>query len=303
LEYYEKNKADYASVDYCIMYIAAEQSLIEDEALRTAENEEFLKEAKLKADTMLAAVATRSDFAREARKYASEAEKENYEDEEYTVRTGAKKASLSELFSTWFFDGERKSLDKTVLEGPSGYYVVLLLKPMYKDDYNLVSMNHILIMPAEAEDDHDYDDEDEEHAEYDEDQAWEDAHERIVDIQNEWIAAGKSLEKFEELASKYTDDTASAESGGYYGNITKKYMVPEIDEWLFNVARKPGDYEIISTTYGYHLVYFNSVNDVAWIKDVSEGMKFDDFDAKLETELKKNPTKINSLGFTFVKNK
>ena len=33
-------------------------------------------------------------------------------------------------------------------------------------------------------------------------------------------------------------------------------MVAEFEDWCFDSARKPGDCDIIETTYGYHLMYF-----------------------------------------------
>ena len=33
-------------------------------------------------------------------------------------------------------------------------------------------------------------------------------------------------------------------------------MVPAFNDWCFDEARQPGDYGIVETEYGYHLMYF-----------------------------------------------
>ena len=38
-------------------------------------------------------------------------------------------------------------------------------------------------------------------------------------------------------------------------------MVAEFEDWCFDSARKPGDSEIIKTSYGYHIMYFSGVSE------------------------------------------
>ena len=70
-----------------------------------------------------------------------------------------------------------------------------------------------------------------------------------------WIAAGDlSEESFAELAKKNSDDNASA--GGLYEDIYPGQMVSTFNDWCFDPARQVGDYEIIETDYGYHIMFF-----------------------------------------------
>jgi peptidyl-prolyl cis-trans isomerase C len=59
--------------------------------------------------------------------------------------------------------------------------------------------------------------------------------------------------KFEELAKKYSDDTASREKGGDIGVLRKGMTVPEFEKKVFSL--KEGSIsEPIESPYGYHIV-------------------------------------------------
>ena len=65
----------------------------------------------------------------------------------------------------------------------------------------------------------------------------------------------KQLQKganFAELAKKNSDDPGSKDSGGELGFAQRGHMVPEFDKAIF--TQKIGDYQIVKTQYGYHIV-------------------------------------------------
>ncbi|MGA8087942.1 MAG: peptidylprolyl isomerase [Terracidiphilus sp.] len=65
----------------------------------------------------------------------------------------------------------------------------------------------------------------------------------------------KQLEKganFADLAKKNSDDPGSKDSGGELGFAQRGHMVPEFDKAIF--TQKIGDYKIVKTQYGYHIV-------------------------------------------------
>lgn len=63
----------------------------------------------------------------------------------------------------------------------------------------------------------------------------------------------KDLNKFAELAKKYSQDEQSAQQGGELGKFTKGKMVPEFENAAF--ALKPGEVSgIVKTEYGYHII-------------------------------------------------
>ena len=77
------------------------------------------------------------------------------------------------------------------------------------------------------------------------------------------MEGGKTLENFKKLVEKNTDDTASAETGGLYENISydQNYVEPFLN-WCLDENRKVGDVELVETEYGYHIMYFAEVNEM-----------------------------------------
>ena len=61
---------------------------------------------------------------------------------------------------------------------------------------------------------------------------------------------------FGQLVYERSDDEASKEHGGLYVNVQQGEVPAELEEWLFDPARKYGDTTIICTEYGYHILYF-----------------------------------------------
>ena len=69
----------------------------------------------------------------------------------------------------------------------------------------------------------------------------------------ELLSRIKKGESFSSLASKYSDDTGSAKTGGDLGFFTTGAMVPEFDRAAFSL--KPGEVSnIVKTSYGYHII-------------------------------------------------
>lgn len=83
----------------------------------------------------------------------------------------------------------------------------------------------------------------------------------------------KSEAEFAKLANLYSDDTSSTSAGngegGLIENMKRGQYVAPFEAWAFDEARKPGDVEIVETTYGYHLIYFVGRKDEpAWQTDI-----------------------------------
>ena len=118
-----------------------------------------------------------------------------------------------------------------------------------KDDSVYVDVRHILVMPeggTEAEDGTvTYSDEE-----------WEAARAEAQALLDEWLAGDKSEESFGNLAILNTDDSGSAENGGLYTYVGEGEMVPAFNDWCFDAERQTGDYGLVKTEYGYHVMYF-----------------------------------------------
>jgi len=76
-------------------------------------------------------------------------------------------------------------------------------------------------------------------------------------ILQEWKDGEATEASFSLLAVSYTDDTASAASGGLYTDVScdSSYM-EAFENWAIDPARQAGDTAIVQTPYGYHIMYF-----------------------------------------------
>ena len=71
--------------------------------------------------------------------------------------------------------------------------------------------------------------------------------ERVVSLTEESFAA---------LASEKTEDPGSQATGGLYQQVYEGQMVPEFNDWCFDASRQYGDYGLVKTDYGYHVMFF-----------------------------------------------
>ena len=182
-------------------------------------------------------------------------------------------SSLGSSYKDWIMAPERKAGDTTVVDMETGSYAIMYLG-YDNNDYNTVSMRHILIT-AEADENGEYTDEAKAAAEA-----------RIRELLTEWENGEKTEDSFAALADEYTDDTASKGEGGLYEDIYKNQMVPGIDSFLFTADRKSGDTEIIFNDGDYvgcHLVYFVGEGETNHRLELAKDAKTEeDFNAKYE---------------------
>ena len=123
-----------------------------------------------------------------------------------------------------------------------------------KIDKPMVSIRHILIQPEGEQD---------ENGSYS-DEAWAAAEQKANEILQEWEAGEQTEERFGELAQQYSSD-GSASSGGLYENVYPGQMVTEFNDWCFEDGRGVGDYGLVKTVYGYHIIYFCAASEqVYW---------------------------------------
>lgn len=145
-----------------------------------------------------------------------------------------------------------------------------------KDAEPTVSVRHILIQPTGGTTDDNgvttYSDE-----------AWAACKTRAEQILNEWKSGTATESSFASMATLYTADTASAETGGLYEDITPEssYVEPFLN-WCVEPSRRIGDTGIVKTEYGYHIMYFVGTQD-AWVKAAKQWYAQDREASLLET--------------------
>lgn len=93
--------------------------------------------------------------------------------------------------------------------------------------------------------------------------AWDACLAKANEVLDAWLAGEKTEDSFAELAKKHSAD-GNAKDGGIYTGVTKGQMVETFDAWCFDLVRKEGDYGIVRTKFGYHIIYFISKEDV-WV--------------------------------------
>ena len=116
-----------------------------------------------------------------------------------------------------------------------------------KDDGNiLVDVRHILIAvkdPADQE------------AQVEESD-WQACQKKAQDVLDAWLAGEATEESFAKLAEEYSSDSGSNTNGGLYTGVQKGEMLDTFDAWCFDGSRKVGDYGLVKTVHGYHVMYF-----------------------------------------------
>lgn len=88
------------------------------------------------------------------------------------------------------------------------------------------------------------------------DEEWETCRAKAQEILDTWLSGDKTEESFAALASEHSTDPGSSANGGLYENVTSGQMVEPFDTWCFDETRAQGDYGLVQTTYGYHVMYF-----------------------------------------------
>lgn len=85
---------------------------------------------------------------------------------------------------------------------------------------------------------------------------WEKCRVAAENLLDEWLAGDATQATFGELARKHSKDSDSADFGGLYEACTQSSnFASEFRDWYLAEGRKAGDYGIVKTEAGYHLMY------------------------------------------------
>lgn len=104
---------------------------------------------------------------------------------------------------------------------------------------------------------------------------WETCRKEAQKVLDEWLAGEATEESFTDLAYEYSEDTGSNANGGLYQNLdAESGFVQEFIDWYMDESRKPGDYGLIRTSYGYHVMYFVE-SEAQWLRTCRKGVVSD----------------------------
>lgn len=117
-------------------------------------------------------------------------------------------------------------------------------------------------------------------------------------IANETDAA-KIEEIFGELANKESDDqNGKVTNGGIYEDVYPGQMVEPFEKWCFDESRKPGDTGLVETTYGWHVMFYSSTDEMTYRDSlIKVDMLNEDMEEWHEGLLKATNTTIVNLNF------
>ena len=142
-----------------------------------------------------------------------------------------------------------------------------------KLDKPMVNVRHILIEPEAAEDG------------TISDEAWAAAEQTANDILDQWLAGDATEESFANMANENSSDPGSNTNGGLYEDVYPGQMVETFNDWCFADGRQPGDYGIVKTDYGYHIMFFVGAGDeIYWFQTAKEDY-LSDLAVKIQDEI------------------
>ena len=286
----DENPGKYSLVTYRAYYLSTNNYLPEEEKSDEESEEELDEEAKaaaeeaeaaakaeafktLKADADKMASASKGNetkYTEMALELATEGAKSTYENPDSTLNSNVTYDNSNSLFVDWLFDDARKEGDVTVVEDSDNGAYVLYFLSLDKNDYNTVNVRHILIAP-EQDEDSDGDGTNDAASDASDAAAKAKAEQLLAD----WKAGAATEESFAALAD---ENSADSPEGGLYEGVYHNQMVEEFNDWCFDPARKPGDTDIVKTTYGYHIMYFVGEGENYRRAQIIDDLKSSDYD-------------------------
>ncbi len=81
------------------------------------------------------------------------------------------------------------------------------------------------------------------------------AKEQAMQLLAAFQSTNLSEESFAMLADQHSDD-GNATTGGLYEDIYPGQMVAPFEEWCYDSQRKVGDFGLVQTVYGWHIMYY-----------------------------------------------
>lgn len=196
----------------------------------------------------------------------------------YATSKSSLTSSISEDAAKWAFAAKAGAKKAFAAENGTAY-AMYVVKGHYAAE--CVDVRHILFMTVDSSTSEKLSDEEiaEKVAKKDEALA-------------KWEASDKTEDTFAELATEYTEDTGSSSTGGLYERVNKGQMVDAFDQWIFDDSRKEGDYDVIESEYGYHIMYYVGNRDLSYRGTLRTSHTQEDYSAWLEDELAKDSVKV-----------
>lgn len=234
-DYYKKNEKYFKKIDYKVIVFPYGENGWVESAESAKDAAEQLARAKTEVEYEEKATAILDMLGANDVDISNQLENAEYTN--YYVE--------GDKFFEWAYADGRKTLETYVQEAETAYYVYQLMSLPARDDTHTVDVRHILL----TADTYGSDDK---------------AKAKAEELLNNWKKGAATDATFAALATSFTEDPGSQETGGLYTGVVTGEMVKEFDAWCFDAARQKGDTGIVKTTHGYHIMYFVDAGEPQW---------------------------------------
>lgn len=192
-------------------------------------------------------------------------------------------SSISDDAADWIFetddDGnyarEVSDISYFTNDDEDTVYIFMITATPYQDDTKPRSVRHILIEFPETDDD-------EEVSADDKASTYEEA-EAVLQEYLDYLEENDlemDEDEFSSLAESYSEDSGTSSDGGLIEDmINDGTYVEDFEDWVFcegeyeGETRETGDYAIIETEYGYHVMYFVSEDEYSvWYQTIYDDL-------------------------------
>lgn len=120
------------------------------------------------------------------------------------------------------------------------------------------------------------------------DAEWDACYVKAKALLDQWLSGEATEGTFGDLANQHSQDPGSNTSGGLYTQVAEGDMKAPFNDWIFDESRAKGDYGLVKTDVGYHLMYFVGSEDI-WISEVRSTILSERVDKLMEAEKAKYP--------------
>jgi len=200
-------------------------------------------------------------------------------------------------YSDWLLNAARRTGDTTVVTGGDAVFVLYFVGTD-ENRYHAANVRHILITPDQSalfeEDGFTPRELDEDERETITEAAHAAAEVLAANVLAQWQAAGSTVDAFIELVQEYSEDSWEANtSPGLYEDIDfQTPFVSEFLDWAMDPSRRVGDFEIVETQFGFHIMLFDSHDELTLRhRHASDTMAFEEYEAWLEAALESQTTR------------
>lgn len=125
-------------------------------------------------------------------------------------------------------------------------------------------------------------------------EAWDAGKAKAEALLQQWLDGEATEESFGLLANEYSDDqNGQVTNGGLYEAVEAGQMVETFDAWCFDPARETGNYGIVETQFGYHIMYFVEKSAPLWIDYAQSGMRTEAANTLLDNAMTEYPLEVD----------